>query len=148
LSDKRVAVERRLGLAEHLRNDWVFDAEEGTTVEQIQTKEFWSLVAYKFNHFDRIEVRLETGEWIAELVVRDKGLNWALIALLKLHEFEKTTAPQQPSDSFEVMWRGNHHKFAVRRKMDGEVVQNGFPDRNAAFAWITNHERMTALERA
>lgn len=145
VKSNRVAVERRLGLAQHLRNDWVFDAEEGTTVEEIIDPAYWSLVANRISHGDRIDVRLETGEWIAELLVIDKEVNWVRVHLLKLHELVLPAAAPPVPKQHEVFWRGSHHKFAVRRLSDKEVVQNGFIDKAAAFEWIANRERAVAL---
>ena len=145
MSEKRANIlnPQRIGLAEARRQEWVVDAEEGTTVHDVLEPGYWAHVSSSMQPYDHIEVRLETGEWIAELLVMGVGRNWAKVFLVAKHEL-------QPIDDtplaiqHKVEWKGPHRKFVVIRTSDSESVQEGFAEKSAAISWMVNHERVTA----
>ena len=53
---------QRRGLAEQMRQDWVVNAEEGTSVQDVLDPSYWAHIAAELQQYDHIEVRLETGE--------------------------------------------------------------------------------------
>lgn len=141
-----VLVEPRIGLAEHKRQEWVVEAEEGTMPEDILEPVYWSHVAARFNRLDRIEVRQETGEWICELIVVNAERNWASVHVSAFHDLRKvpTTAPSS-SIKHRVIWKGNHKKHCVIRIADAAIIQEGFATAALAQEWMANHERVTAI---
>ena len=83
---KSLANPQRMQLAEQWRQDWVVNAEEGTTVDDVLNPTYWASVATQFQVFDKIEVRLETGEWILELIVMSVGRTHATVYLAKRYD--------------------------------------------------------------
>ena len=133
----------RIGLADAKRQDWVVDAEEGTTVSDVLDPVYWSHVSASMQPYDRIDVRLETGEWLLELIVMGVGRNWAKTFLAAKHELQPVDdAP--PSVKHKVEWKGPHLKHCVIRLADGEVIAKGMSEKTEAIAWMANHERVTA----
>ena len=130
-------------LAEQWRQDWVISAEAGTNIEDVLRPAYWAHVAAQMQKFDRIEVRLITGEWTADLIVKDVGRNWAAMHLIKQHMLDDQKMEDLPAQEHEVIWRGPTHKHAVKRLSDGAILQEGFSNKSEAIAWIANHERVT-----
>jgi hypothetical protein len=138
---------QRMALSEVLRQDWVVNAEEGTAIEDVLKPAYWSHMSMNMNVYDHIEVRLETGEWILELIVLEQGRNWARVYLAHQHNLRRIEAQSETVPSVvaqhEVAWKGPQHKYAVIRTSDGQMIQNGFVEKVAAFEWLTNHEKAT-----
>lgn len=139
-----VLVESRLGLAEHKRQEWVVDAEEGVSVEDVLDPMYWAHVAGKFNIHDRVEVRQETGEWILELIIVGVGKNWARMFVAAAHELSKTVAEApRVAIKHKVEYKGAHKKHCVIRLADSALLQEGFATKALAEEWLANHERVT-----
>lgn len=143
---KRVLVldQQRMGLIEFKREHQVVDAEAGTTLQDVLDPAYWSYVAMKLKPGTRVDVYLETGEWMAELLVAQVDRTWAKVHLLHFHDLAPTKEEAPTPQKYEVLWRGQHHKWAVRRLSDQEVVQQGFEDKDAARTWLRQHERVVA----
>jgi hypothetical protein len=134
----------RIGLAEQKRQEWVVDAEEGTTIADLLEPGYWGHVSAQFQPYDHVEVRLETGEWLAELLVMGVGRNWAKVYLVTKHELQPVE-DTPPAIKHKVEWKGPHRKHAVIRVADSEVVQEGFSEKSEAVTWMLNHERVTSV---
>ena len=136
----------RVRLAEYERQDWVVNAADGTTIEDIQDPAYWALIASQFKPYDHIEVRSEDGTWIAELVVMGCDRTWARVHLKNV--FKLTSADvamtQAASIKHEVFWRGPQHKWAVKRLSDNEVLRNECPTRDEAEKWLKEYEKSIA----
>ena len=146
MTEKRAVIlnEQRFGLAEQMRQDWVVNAEEGTLVNDVLEPGYWAHIAYKMQVYDRIDVRLETGEWLMELVVLDVGRNYARVHLAKKHDFVETNLDAPVSAiKHKVEFKGPQRKWAVIRIADSAVVQEGFQGKAEAILWLQNHERVT-----
>jgi hypothetical protein len=139
--EARILVPTRMHLAEHVRRDWVVDAEEGTTLDEVLDPQFWAHMAAQMTPFNRVEVRVETGEWVADLIVINCGRNWAQMHLIAQHELQKRQESPPSSEKHDVLWKGPHLKFCVLRKYDGQMLQQGFQSRVLAQEWLTNYER-------
>jgi hypothetical protein len=132
---------QRIKLAEVVRRDWVFTAEVGTTVEDLKDPNFWALAALQLSQFDHVEVRMETGEWVAELMVAECERTWARMHLLQVHDFGGPSAePASATGKYRVEWKGVHRKFAVIRNSDATVLKEGMSKADANL-WMSNHER-------
>ena len=132
----------RMALAEQWRQDWVINAEEGTTVDDLKEPAYWAHTSQQLQQFDRIEVREETGAWIVDLIVTGAGRNWASVKVIAKHDLTDTTAaPAAPSPKYRVMWRGAQHKWCVKRLADNEILQAGMPSEAAGVAWLDQYER-------
>ncbi|HEY9064717.1 MAG TPA: hypothetical protein VIO33_07010, partial [Burkholderiaceae bacterium] len=133
----------RMQLAEQWRRDFCVNAEEGTLPTDIVNPAYWSHVAAQLQQFDRIDVREETGAWLAELIVIDGGRNYAKVYMAKLHLFHDTDRIAAPAAKHRVEWKGPQRKHSVIRIADNQVLQEGFPDKSAASAWLENYEKTT-----
>lgn len=131
---------QRMALAEQWRQDWIVNAEEGTGIEDVLDTGYWAHMASHLQQFDRIEVRMETGEWVADLIVTGVGRNWAAVHLIAKHDLQP--APEQPAGTVkhEVLWRGQQHKWCVKRLSDGAVLDTGRSSKTDAQAWLANYE--------
>lgn len=138
-------VEGRFGLAESKRQDWVVDAEEGHTVEQVLDPMYWAHVAARLAQYDRIEVRVDTGEWMLDLIVIQAGRNFARVHVAARYDFTGAAegAPRE-AIKHRVEWKGTHKKFCVIRNADSALLQEGFQTKELAAEWMNNHERVTA----
>ena len=145
---RNVKLERnRFHGAEFKRQVWVVDVEQSTQQNDIMNPAFWGNVSNQMGQFDRIEVRCEDGSWLAELLVLESGNNYARVKCLSCieledHEVEQTAAPAEVG--YEVFYRGTHHKWAVKRLSDNEVIHNGESSRAAAHAWVSEHLKAVA----
>jgi hypothetical protein len=91
-------------------------------------------MASRLQPFDRIEVRLETGEWIMELVVIDNGRNWARVHPLHVYDLQQARFVPAAQDSLEVAFKGPHLKHCVIRSADGEILAKGISTKEDAIA--------------
>lgn len=132
---------QRFGLSEHRRQDWVVDAEEGTDVAELLDPAYWAHCAAQFQQFDHVEVRMETGEWIAELIVINCGRNWAQMYLTAKHDLVKREAPPIPAAKYRVEYKGPQRKHIVIRTMDNQVLAEGHSTKVEAEMWVANHEK-------
>lgn len=141
-----ILVEPRIGEAQYKRNEWVVEAEEGTTPDDVMEPVYWSHVASKFNPMDRIEVRMETGDWVMELIVVQAQRNWARVHATAFHDLRQTSS-EAPAASIKhrAQWKGNHRKYCVIRNADNAVIQEGLASKALAEEWMANHERVTAI---
>lgn len=134
---------QRHRLAEEVRNAWVVNAEEGTTIEDVLQPGYWAHIASRLRPYDHIEVRLETGEWVAQLMVISQGLNWAKVHMLNQFMLNANAEPPPASQKYEVKWGGPQHKWRVVRLADSEVISKGHDSAMEGQLWLQNYERAT-----
>jgi hypothetical protein len=140
----RILNPQRMGLAEHMRQLWMVNAEEGTTIEDVLDPQYWSHMAAQLQPYDRIDVLLETGEWLLELLVINRGRNWAQIHLLHKYDLEQRSETMPAAQKHRIEWKGPQRKHAVIRIADSQVIQDGFSSKLEAGVWLANHEKVTA----
>lgn len=134
------ATPTRTQLTEYQRQDWCHNAEEGTTLADIQSDSYWALMAAQFKPYDRIEVRVDTGEWLAELLVLQCERTWAKVHLLK--SYALVAVEDVPiSQRHKVEWKGPQRKWTVIRGGDLAVVREGFQSRAEANDWMASYEK-------
>lgn len=133
----------RMGLAEALRRDHVVNAEEGTTTDDILDLGYFAHVARDLSEYDHIEVRDETGQWVAEFIVTEVGPNYAKTVMTRFIDLTKTTKVDVP-EAYRTEWKGPHLKWTVIRNADNEVVQKDLPKKDDALVWLRNHLQVVA----
>jgi len=132
---------QRMQSAEYVRREWVCTAEEGTTADDVIDPGYWAHIAAQLTIYDRIEVRVDTGEYLLELLVKDVGRNWAQVAVLHHHDLAgKVKTGQAMEAEFEALFKGPQRKWCVIRKSDAKVLEERLADKTAALAWISNYE--------
>lgn len=139
-----VLMPQRRHFAESARHDWVMNAEEGTKVEDILKPSYWSLIAAELEPFDRVEVRLESGEWTADLIVKQSGRNWATVHLIAVHQLEQEVLPATPAE-YEVLYKGPQLLHCIIRKSDSAVMQSALRTKAEALAWIDNFDKASRV---
>lgn len=133
---------QRMQSAEHQRRDWVCTAEEGTTVDDILDPGYWAHIASQLTIYDHIEVRIDSGEFVLELLVKDCKRNWAQVVLLHHHDLAgDTKTATAPSDEFEPVFKGPLRKWCVIRKSDSAALQEKLENKAQALEWISSYER-------
>ena len=138
---------QRMKGAEFERRDWVCTAEEGTTVDDILSPGYWSHLAGQLTPYDRIEMRVDTGEYLLELLVKQTGRNWAQVALLHHHDLVgDVKTGEAVGEEFEALWKGPLLKWCAIRKSDRQILEQRMATKEAAQAWIATYER-TVLAR-
>lgn len=135
---------QRMRLAEFVRRDWAVNAEEGTSISDVLEPGYWAHKAAELNIYDHVEVRLETGEWVLELLVTGCGRNWAKMHLLHKHDLESTDTELPTAQKHFVKWKGAEHKYCVIRLSDNEVIFKGISDKAEASAQLKSYELATA----
>lgn len=138
----RMLPPQRIQLAEAWRQDWVVNAEAGTKIEDVLDPAFFALMCTQFQPHDRIEVRLETGEWVAELMVIKVERTWCRTKLLQHYKLanEIEDVPQA-APRHKIEHKGAQKKWTVIRITDGAAVQEGFASKELAIAWLDTYER-------
>lgn len=132
----------RMQLAEYQRNDWVVTAEQGTTTDDIINPIYFAHMAAMMKPYDHIEVRVDDGTWIADLLVLQIERNWARVKLMNYHELAVVDEVNTAPSSYEAVWKGPHLKWSVLRKSDKANIKPGFNDRVGAEAAMRDLERL------
>lgn len=143
--DKRVVIlnPQRMSLAEQVRQDWVVNAEHGTTMADVLDPQYWAHMASQMQPWDRVDVRLETGEWLMELLVINTGRNWAQVHVLNQHQLEQRAETMPAAQKHKIEWKGPQHKWCVIRLADNEMIERGKASKEEAGQWLAAYERTT-----
>lgn len=136
----------RLEQSEFKTLNWVIDAPQGVTPEDILRPEFWSGVAEDLKPFNRIEVRADDGTWMTELLVLIASRAWASVHVLHHHDLttgdvDQTLAAEM-AEPFFYKYMGRSRMHCVIRRSDNEVVFENGQSQVEARAWLK--ERLKA----
>lgn len=134
----------RMGLAEYHRSEWVANAPEGVTVEDITEPGFWSLMASQMSPYDRVEVRADDGTWVAECLVTGCDRTWAKVHVLAVHKLSSADVSQTQSAKYLTKYRGPQNKWSVIRQADQVAIKEGCQTQDEAIAWMKEHEKTVA----
>lgn len=133
---------QRMQEAEYLRRDWVCTAEECTAVEDLLHPGYWSHVASQLKIYDHIEVRIDTGEFLLELLVKDCGRNWAQVVLLHHHDLvDPKREGSAVSVEIEPQFKGPLRKWCAIRLSDSAPLHEKMETKAQALEWISSYER-------
>lgn len=133
----------RLLLAEQRRNVWHVYVPPGEHPEQLLPADRWAHLARSLKQGDRIEAESEDGTWLAELLVRDSGSNWAKVHILRAYRLD-TAAPERRSTilaGHSVKWGGPRVKYRVIRDSDQKVLRERCTTEGEAYAWLSEYAR-------
>lgn len=125
---------------EYARLMWVVVPESGVKMETILRPDYWSHVSKQLKPWHRIEVREPGFSWVAELIVRDAGPNWAKVELIEITPFDGRTAAIAPvsPDEYLIAWRASA-KWSVMRATDNAIMKEGLATRDEADLWLKHH---------
>lgn len=136
MSSKQVKISQ-IKPAEFVRNVFAVVVSPEVRAEDLADPAAWMHVAGKLRPRDRVEVTSEDGAWFAEFMILSAGPTWARVAELRYVDFAAEVSNPEPlPDEFIVKWGNPNTKFRVIRGKDKVVVKDGFPDADAARAWI------------
>lgn len=136
-----VAPPNRVKNAEFEQTRWIVNAEMGTTIEDVLKPDYLGHVSDSMKPYDHVEVRMDDGSWIAEMIVTACDRNWARVHLLWHEQLVLDTATPMASVKYEVDWKGPQHQWCVSRKSDGAKLKTGYGSKDAAIGWLREHER-------
>lgn len=132
----------RFEQAEFANQVWVLTVPTDTELEDVLKPQYLGNVASRLRPYDKIQVRIDTGEWYAELLVIESGRAWIkAVALLKVdlvtQEIEVTDVAD--AEAYYIQHRGPHLKFCVIRKLDQECIKEKCASKVEAITWLNNY---------
>lgn len=135
-------------LVEFAHRRWAAALQEGQTLEDALTPEFWADVARGDGRGmlagDVIEVRSFDHSFFAELYARKVDAGTALVALISRTDFVDRAADAKPAKGGDVLaprWNVGKRTFDVIRSSDKVIVSEGHKLKEDAQAWIAEHLR-------
>jgi hypothetical protein len=132
----------RFSQGDFINASYTITVEAGTTLDDVLKPEFLANVSNKLRPYDRVHVRIDTGEWYAECLVLSAGRVWAklmpmLVLDLTTQDVEITQG--EAADEYQVAFRGPHLKFCIIRKSDREVIKEQIPTKIEAQNWLASY---------
>jgi len=134
----------RMKLSQYERQDWVVNAPQECTVDDLLEPAFWSLMAYQMKPYDRVEVRADDGTWLAELLVIGCDRNWAKVHLLAKHKLTGVDEAMAQSSAHRVEFKGPQKKWCIIRNSDNVFIREEIGSKDKAFAELKEFERTAA----
>lgn len=134
----------RMRLSQYERQEWVANAPEGCTPDDIKKQDFWSLMAYQMKPYDRVEVRADDGSWLAELVVVGCGRNWAKVSVLNHYKLADAGKEMKGDAEFRIDFKGPQRKWCVIRNSDDEYIRDKLGSKEEAMAAMKEQETASA----
>ena len=131
----------RLKLADYCRSVYFTYVDNGVTLKDILSPEFWTNSGQVLVQGDRIEIFSESCLFWGEFLVMDNTNKVLRLAKLQFVDFNDGIALVERSPGFEVKWGGNTDLFRVIRVSDGFVVKSGLKTKISAFQWIEDYEK-------
>lgn len=107
----------------------------GTTLEDLLIPDFWSQAAPKLHRRDLIEVEPSDGGFWALLLVRECGVEHAVVALL--HKIDLPSLQRSVDDlpiGHSVQFLGPKRKWSAMR--NNTILRPGFNTKTEAAAWL------------
>lgn len=129
--------------AEYMRNVFAVTVPPSVTPEKLLESSFWTHVSAKLHPTDRVEVTVESGEWLVVLFVASCGRNWAKMIVLDSYDLTGGGEPVKETAESAFYWayRGQNLKHCAMRKSDKSPVKEGFDSRDEVLKWIAEHEK-------
>lgn len=131
----------RFSLTEYVNSNWTVTVEAGTSLDDVLGSAFFSNVAAQLHPYDRINVRVDTGEWYAELLVLQCGRVWT--KLIKLSYISlvdaDANAEEEIDGQYSIEFKGPHNKWSVIRKSDKEPIKQQCANKQEAQVWLASH---------
>lgn len=132
----------RFALDEYQNANYTLTVETGTTLEDVLVPDFLSNVAPKLRPYDRIRVRVDSGEWYAELLVLSCGRVWAKMVPIFVLDLTVSAVDQVAAgalDQFYIKHRGPHLGWCVIRAKDNEPLKEQCSSKREAQSWLDSY---------
>lgn len=141
----RRADPERLGEAQHSRRVFWYPALAGTTVDDLLTPPYWSLLASKLKPLDRIECVDDDMTYFAEFIVLDSTGEGVRLALMRFGELQGTgprDAMPRNKTGVHALYKGPHLRWCAFR---GEaLLKDKFESERDCLQWIAGHAKAAA----
>lgn len=146
----RLLNETRFYGREFRQAEWLVIAEKGTTIEDLNRKEFWANVAQKLREPDKICVIAEDRSFYAEFVVFVAAHNWALVRPFGEPVYLEKAQFPAPEEDYEIQDDGLQNRWIVVEKRTGRVIKGDgtLMTRQAAENWRRQWLQATRNPRA
>lgn len=127
--------------SEEVVTDFVCWVPAGTPVEALTDSDYWSMCGHRLHPGDRIRCIYDDMSGEANVVVLSGGMGWARVHLIGFHRFPTVIADEAAdfADAFMIEHGGASSLYIVVRKVDGQILSKGHPNRQAAVAWLMAH---------
>lgn len=135
--------QERFHFKESYWQDYVAIIPQGISPEDLESSDYWSIVAFKCRAGGHIWAECEDGTWEALCKIRNVGPTWVSVKLMQVYRYEPEEEPEADKD-YEVFWRGQHYQFAIRRISDGAVIKNGLYPKHVALQALVEHRKAMA----
>lgn len=126
-------------------NVWVVTVEAGTTIEQMESRDYWAHVANKLRPYDEIKVRSDDGAFYAHFLVLACDRTWAQVHRLSYHDLLPAAAKAEIPDEYEIKWGGPYLLHRVIRKSDKAVLKENFQTKLDAMQWLDEYRKTVGV---
>lgn len=123
------------------RNVWVANPPAETEPSAILDPAYWTHVHQQLKPGDRVDVMPESGEWLAELLVRASSTKGVTMAQLAFHDFATKAAGAPAAGEYAVKWSGGVAKWRIIRVKDGHVLVEKLQTKEAALGWLAENTK-------
>lgn len=141
---RRRAKEAAFVRFEQLNTKWIHVLDDLTPYEDLFKPEYWTSIAAhgRVNEFDRISIHPVTGEFIAELLVIQKGERSIRVVEMFRKELEMVDADNSASlGGYRVDFKGPIKKWCVVRVVDNMVMKEGLK-KAQAYSELPNYHQV------
>lgn len=122
--------------AEYRRTEYLVTADQGTTIEDLLTPEYWSHVAGRLRVHDRVDVHAADGSWFVEMLVRSANRSGANLVVLHRHSFVAGAGVSTAEGNIDVRFRGATAKWSAIRKSDKKILIEGCDTEEEVRNWL------------
>ena len=127
--------ESEISLTESLQPFFTVTPASGTDPEELMKPVYWSHVARRIRPMSFIFAVPRDGLWFAWYLVLYADDHQVKLKKLMFEPLESLKESDIDSDPYQVAWISPPVKWGIRRKLDKEVVKDGFQTKDQAVAW-------------
>lgn len=134
----------------HYQRVWEIVVEHGVVSDDLIRPGFYANISRHLRPQDKIVAMSDDQSVYAELVVLAADRTSAAVAFLPGYPIDLNAATAQALDyapsagEYEVKNRGQHAKWSIVRKRDGEVVKEGFGTKAEAEKGLSEYVKVLA----
>jgi hypothetical protein len=133
-----------LDVSGYVNNQWAARLEEGDTVEEALTSDFWSHIdKVKVRPQDQITLYTHDGQRRVALFVRAVSKTYLKVGVLSDVDFNPKVAAAA-DETLVPKWNVGKRKYEVVSTATKQVIQSDFPLKEDALAWIAQHKKAMA----
>ncbi len=127
---------------EFVNTKYSLTVESNTTIEDVQTPEFWAHISQQLRPYDDIRIVTDDGSWYADVFVLVAARNWARVKVKYFAQLTTSDVDQSQAekiDTHRVEYKGPHRKWSVIRNQDDAYLKDGMQTQGEAAAWLKEH---------